>query len=164
MLNPVSIRRRTAERKEARVFFDDLEEGFVFETSGRQLTSEDIVTFARQWDPQPFHLDEEAAVDSPFGGIIASGFHTMVTAFVLTLEAEVWREASMGSPGMDEIRWFLPVRPGDTLRATGTVIARQPSKSRPDRGRTVIRYDVFNQEDKCVMTYTATHILRRRNP
>ena len=144
------------------MFFDDLEEGFTFETGSRSLDREAIVAFARLWDPQPFHLDEKAAGESIYGGLIASGFHTMLTAFVLTLQAGVWNEASMGSPGMDEIRWRLPVRPGDTLRARGTVLSSTPSTSRPDRGRTLIRYDVFNQQDQIVMSYSATHILRRR--
>lgn len=143
------------------MYFDDLTEGMQFETKSRTLSQDDIVTFARQWDPQPFHLDEEAAADSPFGGLIASGFHTLLTAFVLTLEANVWTKASMGSPGMDDLRWRKPVRPGDTLRARGTVETATPSKSRPDRGRTVIFYEVFNQDGTVVMTYRSTHILRR---
>lgn len=144
------------------MYFDDLHEGDRFETAARTLSRDDIVAFARQWDPQAFHLDEEAACASPYGGLIASGFHTMLTAFVLTLEADVWKEASMGSPGMDDIRWLRPVHPGDTLRAEAVVVKSVPSASRPDRGRTTIRYDVKNQADEVVMTYTAIHILRRR--
>ncbi|WP_101067729.1 MaoC family dehydratase [Roseovarius salinarum] len=144
------------------MYLDDLEEGFTFETESRTLDEAEIVDFARQWDPQPFHLDAEAAAASPYGGIIASGFHTMLVAFRLTLEAGIWNKASMGSPGMDDIRWLVPVRPDDTLRATGRVVSRRFSGSRPDRGRAVIAYEVLNQEDAVVMTYTATHILRRR--
>lgn len=143
------------------MYFDDLPEGFVFETGERTLSQDAILGFAREWDPQPFHLDEAAASASIYGGLIASGFHTMLTAFVLTLQADIWNEASMGSPGMEEVRWLLPVRPGDTLQARGTVLSSVASKSRPDRGRTVIRYDVLNQKDEIVMQYTCTHILRR---
>lgn len=144
------------------MFFDDLPEGFTFETESRRLTRDDIVGFARNWDPQDFHLDDDAARASPYGGVIASGFHTLLTAFVLSLEADIWKEASMGSPGMEDIRWLLPVRPDDTLRARGTVLASRPSQSRADRGRTTILYEVLNQKDEVVMTYTAIHILRRQ--
>nr|WP_309503103.1 MaoC family dehydratase [uncultured Roseovarius sp.] len=144
------------------MFFDDLSEGYTFETASRALPLEEIVSFARSWDPQPFHTDETAAQNSPFGGIIASGFHTMLTAFVLTLEADIWNEASMGSPGMDALRWLTPVRPGDVLRCRGRVVALTPSKSRPDRGRAEIDYEVVNQDNIAVMTYRITHILRRR--
>lgn len=142
--------------------FDDLTVGFGFETGSKTLSREEIVHFAAQWDPQPFHLDEDAARASPFGGLIASGFHTLLTAFTLTLEAEIWNEASMGSPGMEEIRWRVPVRPGDTLRVRGTVLESSPSRSRPDRGRTRIGYEVINQEGVIVMSYVCTHILRRK--
>ena len=144
------------------MYFDDLPVGFTFETNSKHLSRDDILRFARDWDPQDFHLDDEAAKASPFGGLIASGFHTMLTGFVLTLEADVWKEASMGSPGMQEIRWLLPVRPDDALHVRATVQDSQPSKSRPDRGRTVILNEVLNQKDEVVMTYTCTHILRRR--
>ncbi|MEO3413713.1 MaoC family dehydratase [Roseovarius sp. CAU 1744] len=144
------------------MFLDDLTVGYEFETGSRTLDRDAIIGFARNWDPQPFHLDDEAARASPYGGLIASGFHTMLTAFVLTLEADIWNEASMGSPGMDELRWRAPVRPGDTLRARGKVQSVTPSGSRPDRGRAVIGYEVLNQDDTVVMSYLITHILRRR--
>lgn len=144
------------------MYFDDLPEGFRFETEARTLTREDIVSFARDHDPQTFHLDEEAARASPFGGLIASGYQTLLISFVLTLEADIWTEASMGSPGMDELRWLAPVRPGDSLRTRGTVRSTAASRSRPDRGRVVIFYEVLNQEDNVVMSYLTTHILRRK--
>ena len=146
------------------MFLDDLEPGFTFETAGRTLGEDDIVAFARLHDPQPFHVDPEAAAASPYGGIIASGFHTMLTAFALTLEAGIWNEASLGSPGMDEIRWLQPVRPGDTLSVRGEVLSVAPSRSRPDRGRAEIAYSVRNGEGAEVMRYRCTHILARRQP
>ena len=97
------------------MYFDDLHEGDRFETAGRTLSRDDIVAFARQWDPQAFHLDEEAACASPYGGLIASGFHTMLTAFMLTPRGCLERGVDK-SPGMDDIRWLRPVYPGDTLR------------------------------------------------
>lgn len=144
------------------MYLDDLTPGFTFRTGTRTLSEDDIVAFARSYDPQPFHLDAEAAAASPFGGLVASGFHTLLTAFVLTLEADVWREASMGSPGMEEMRWLKPVRPGDTLSAEGAVVSVTPSRSRADRGRAVIDYTVTNQAGEAVMTYRVTHILARR--
>lgn len=144
------------------MFFDDLPVGYRFETGTQTLPRESITDFARQWDPQPFHIDADAAAASPYGGIIASGFHTLLTSFTQTLRADVWNEASMGSPGMTDIQWLRPVRPGDTLRTLAEVVASVPSTSRPDRGRTSIAYEVLNQSDEVVMRYTAIHILRRR--
>jgi acyl dehydratase len=144
------------------MFFDDLPVGYRFETGAQTLPLEAITDFARQWDPQPFHIDADAAAASPYGGIIASGFHTLLTSFTQTLGADVWNEASIGSPGMTDIQWLRPVRPGDTLRTLAEVVAAVPSTSRPDRGRTTIAYEVLNQSDEVVMRYTAIHILRRR--
>ena len=143
--------------------FEDLPPGFRFDTEATSIRLPEILAFAQQWDPQPFHLDAAAAEASHFGGIIASGFHTLLVAFVLTLRAGVWNEASMGSPGMDDIRWLLPVRPDDELHVKAEVISATPSKSKPDRGFTVIRYDVHRADGAKVMTYTATHILKRRS-
>ncbi|MDJ0822515.1 MAG: MaoC family dehydratase [Paracoccaceae bacterium] len=142
-------------------YFDDLRVGFRFVTEAQGLSLDEIVDFARQWDPQPFHTDAEAAAASPYGGIIASGFHTMLVAFGLTLKAGVWSEASMGSPGMEDVRWLQPVRPGDVLHVEAEVVSSKASASRPDRGVTVIRYEVMRQDRVVVMSYTATHILRR---
>ncbi len=145
------------------MYFDDLPKGYTFETGTRTLTEDDIIAFARQWDPQSFHTDPEAAKASPYGGLIASGFHTLLTAFNLTLGANVWNEASMGSPGMDSVRWIRPVRPGDTLRVRIEVTSSTPSQSRPDRGRTGFRHTVLNQNDEVVMTYHCVNILARRS-
>jgi len=145
------------------MYFDDLPEGYCFETGTRTLSEDDIIGFARQWDRQSFHTDPEAARASPYGGLIASGFHTLLTAFNLTLEAEVWNEASMGSPGMDSLRWIRPVRPGDTLRVRIEVTSSTPSQSRDDRGRTGFRHTVLNQHGEVVMTYHCVNILARRS-
>lgn len=144
------------------MYFDDLPVGYRFETAARTLPLDAIIDFARQWDPQPFHLDAAAAKASPYGGIIASGFHTLLTSFTQTLEADVWNEASMGSPGMTDVQWLRPVRPDDRLTTRGEVVASVRSASRPDRGRTTIAYEVVNQDGEAVMRYTAIHILRRR--
>lgn len=144
------------------MYFDDLPKGYTFETGTLTLSEEDILVFARQWDPQGFHTDPEAAKSSPYGGLIASGFHTMLTAFNLVLDANIWNEASMGSPGMENLRWIRPVRPGDTLRVTAEVTSSTPSKSRDDRGRTGFQHRVLNQRDEVVMTYHCVNILARR--
>ncbi len=144
------------------MYFDDLPKGYTFETGTRTLSEDDIIGFARQWDPQSFHTDPEAAKASPYGGLIASGFHSLLTAYALTLEANVWNEAAMGSPGMDSLRWIRPVRPGDTLRVRIEVTSSTPSQSRPDRGRTGFQHTVLNRSGEVVMTYHCVEILARR--
>ncbi|MCR9125669.1 MAG: MaoC family dehydratase [Rhodobacteraceae bacterium] len=144
------------------MFFEDLPAGATFRTGSRALRAADIIGFAREWDPQPFHLDDEAARASPYGGLIASGWHTLLIAFKLTLEAADWSESSMGSPGMANVKWMLPVRPGDVLHVEAEVLRSTASRSRPDRGFVDIRYDVIRQTGETVAQYEATHMLRRR--
>lgn len=146
----------------APMYLDDLTPGFQFKTESRALSEDDILAFARDWDPQPFHIDPEAARASIYGGIIASGFQTIVLGFRLVLDTGIWSEASMGSPGMDAIRWLSPVRPGDRLHATGEVIAVTPSTTRPDRGRVVIQYRIFTENGTEVSNFRATQMLKRR--
>lgn len=142
--------------------YEDLPVGFKFKTGSRALTADTIKEFAREWDPQPFHIDEEAAKESPFGELIASGFHTLLTAFKLSFETDVWSGSSMGSPGIREIRWIKPVFAGDTIRVEAEIVEARLSKSKPDRGIAEIRHDIFNQSDELVAQYQAIHILRRR--
>jgi len=115
-----------------------------------------------RYDPQVFHLDAEAAKDTPYGGLIASGFHTMALTFRLFLETGVLSSCSLGSPGIDEVRWLLPVRPGDTLHVVGEVIEIRPSKSRFDRGMIRFRYTNFNQRGEKVLTMIGNQLLLRR--
>jgi acyl dehydratase len=144
------------------MYFDDMPVGFRFKTGSRTLTAEAIKRFAQEWDPQPFHLDEEAAKASPYGELIASGFHTILAAFKLAVEANVWTESSMGGPGLKEVRWIKPVFTGDTIRVEAEVLGARVSRSKPDRGFVEVRYDILNQSDEMVAQYQATHILRRR--
>ena len=144
------------------MYFDDMPVGFTYETGTKTLTQQEIVEFARQWDAQPFHIDEEAAKASPYGRIIASGFHTLLVAFNLTLEASDWSGSSMGSPGMENVQWRSPVYPGDTLRVRAEVVKARPSKSKPDRGFVDVDYEIANQHGAVVASYRTTHILRRR--
>jgi acyl dehydratase len=144
------------------MYFEDFPEGHSYTTSSVTLDADAIIAFAREHDPQSFHIDPEAAKASPYGGLIASGFHTMVAAFRLTLDQGGWQEASMGSPGMDDIRWLAPVRPGATLHVEAKVVEARPSRSKPDRGLAKVHYAVKDGAGQTVMTYSATHILRRR--
>lgn len=144
------------------MFFDDLPPGYRFSTGTASISEDQIIAFARDYDPQAFHTDPEAAKDTVYGGLIASGVQTMGVALRLVLEADVWTEASMGSPGFEDLRWARPVRPGDTLRVEAEVLSSEPSKSRPDRGRTRIAYEVFNQNGEMVMRWTAIQLLKRR--
>ncbi len=142
--------------------FDDFEVGQRFVSGGVTLSESQILDFAMTYDPQPFHIDQVAAAESPFGGLIASGFQTLALTFRIFYQANVINAASLGSPGFDELRWLKPVRPGDTLHVEAEVMELRPSKSKPDRGLLRMAYDTRNQKGESVMTFTAMHILRRR--
>ncbi len=144
------------------LWLEDFAKGQTFRTRGATLSEAQILEFAWQWDPQPFHIDRTAAARGPFGGLIASGFHTLLVAFRLVYQEGIFNAASMGSPGMDELRWKLPVRPDDTLHVEGEVEEVRASRSRPDRGTVAILYRVRNQRDELVMQFRVTHILARR--
>ena len=132
--------------------FEDFEPGRVFELGAREVTEEEIVAFARAWDPQPFHVDPEAAQESIFCGLIASGWHTGAMWMRLYVDSLLVGAASMGSPGIEELRWLAPVRPGDTLKGRLTVLEATPSERRPDRGTIRIRGEMINQDGVIVMS------------
>jgi acyl dehydratase len=143
------------------LWFEDFSQGQRFATGGCTLSEAQILEFAWAHDPQPFHIDKEAAASGPYGGLIASGFQTLLVAFRLVYQERIINAASLGSPGMDEVRWLKPVRPGDTIRVEGEVLETRSSRSRPDRGSAIIAYVVLNQRDEPVMTWKVTHLLRR---
>ncbi|HKX08692.1 MAG TPA: MaoC family dehydratase [Stellaceae bacterium] len=143
-------------------YFDDFEVGERVVTPGVTLTESLIIDFALRYDPQPFHIDAEAAKASNYAGLIASGFQTFALAFRMVLETGVFRACGMGSPGCDELRWLKPVRPGDTLHSELEVIEKTPSRSKPDRGVIRIRYRVKNQRGEDVMTFLSLQLARRR--
>jgi acyl dehydratase len=145
-----------------RWYFEDLKAGQVFALGSRTITRDEIITFARQFDPQPFHLDEEAAKASIYGGLLASGWHTAAILMRLLYDGFVKDAASMGSPGVDEVRWLKPVRPGDTLTARFTVLETTPSRSKPDRGIVRSLSEVLNQRGDVVMTTKGMSLLGRR--
>ena len=144
------------------LFLDDFHPGQRFTTGGCTLSEAQILAFAWAHDPQPFHIARQAAAASPYGGIIASGFQTLLVAFRLFYQEGIMNAASLGSPGMDELRWLKPVRPDDTICCHALVQEVRPSASRPDRGTAVIAYAVLNQLEETVMTWRISHIFRRR--
>ena len=144
------------------LYFEDFKPGDRFESAGKTLSESEILEFAFRYDPQPNHLDVGAANDGAFGGLIASGFQTLVVAFRMLWQTGVFAAASLGSPGADELRWLKPVRPGDTLRAVIEVVETRPSNSKPDRGICRVKWQVYNQHDDVVMTMTTIQILARR--
>jgi acyl dehydratase len=144
------------------LYFEDFPPGDVRESPGRTVTREEIVAFAREFDPQPFHTDEAAAARTIYGGLIASGWHTIAIYMRLMWDAYLKDTASLGSPGVDEVRWLKPVRPGDTLRVRFTVLEALPSRSKPDRGIVRSLSEVFNQHGEVVMTLRGLGMFGRR--
>ena len=149
---------------QATIHWEDFPVGRVRETDRVTLTKEEIVGFARQFDPQPFHVDEEAARHSPYGGLIASGWHTCSLAMRLYYDAVLRHAASMGSPGVEKVRWLQPVRPGDTLRVRVEVLEARTSESKPHLGLVRSAWQVLNQRDEAVMVMEGWGMFRRRAP
>ncbi len=144
--------------------FEDFKPGDRRFFGPRVLTKEEIVAFGRDWDPQPFHIDEEAAARSPFGGLIASGWQTAALCMRLVVDGMLAQSSSMGSPGLDELKWLKPVRPGDALSVQVEILEATPSKSKPDRGSIRLTYSCTNQKGETVMTMTARVLFLRREP
>ena len=142
-------------------YLDDLKPGDRFVSGGLTLTEAEIIDFAFRYDPQPFHLDANAAADSPYGGLIASGFQSIAVCFRLFIQSGIFAGSSIGSPGLDELRWFAPVRPGDTLQAEIEVLTVTPSKSKADRGIARLKYSTVNQRRERVSSFIVNHLLRR---
>ncbi|MCP5367495.1 MAG: MaoC family dehydratase [Hyphomicrobiales bacterium] len=143
-------------------YLEDYAEGETYEFGRYAFTEQNIIAFAREFDPQAFHVDPQAAAAGPFGGLVASGFHTLSAMMRLLVDHFISPEASLGSPGMGEIRWLAPVRPGDVLGARLTVTERRLSRSRPDRGALVQFIEMVNQDGTVVMTAVGTGFYRRR--
>lgn len=152
-----------AEPMPRRYYFEDFTVGDVWEMQSPVITKEEIVEFASRFDPQYFHVDEEAARHSTYGGLIASGWHTVSICMRLICDRYLLDAMSMGSPGVSELRWLRPVRPGDSLRLRITVTEAKISRSRPDRGTVAHLWEAFNQDAELVMTMQGEGILARRN-
>lgn len=143
-------------------YFEDYVEGATFEYGQIKVSAEEIVEFAKRYDPQPIHVDVERATRSHFGGLIASGWHTAAVMMRLLADNFISHVAGMASPGVDEIRWLLPVRPGDTLSIRVTVLEARRSRSKPDRGIVRTLVQVLNQNQEIVMTLKPLSIMRCR--
>ena len=142
---------------------EDFKVGDVIETEGMSITESQIIDFAQKFDPQPIHVDLVAAASGPFGGLIASGFHTLSLSFRLLRDTGVITGTSLGGPGGDDLRWLKPVRPGDTLRVRAEVVDVVQSR-RGDRGTVHLAYNTLNQHGEVVMTITLKHLVSRRDP
>jgi acyl dehydratase len=144
-------------------YFEDFTPGEVIELGSRTITRDEIIAFAREFDPQPFHLDEEAARQSIYKGLLASGWHTTALMMRILNDGLVKDTVSMGSPGVDELRWLRPVRPGDTLAARLTVLECIPSRSKPDRGVVRSLIELRNQHGEMVVTSKGLSLFGRRS-
>jgi acyl dehydratase len=134
-------------------------------TYGRvELDERSIIDFARQYDPQAFHVDPVAARESMYGGLIASGWQTVAVTMRMLVDHVISPASSLGSPGCDELRWLAPVRPGDSLAVRFEVVSMRRSRSKPDRGLVSCRLEVLNQHDVVVMTMKTVLLLKARNP
>ena len=143
-------------------YFEDFAEGDVIEIGSKTVSRDEIVAFAREFDPQPFHVDDEAGASSPFGGLIASGWHTTAMWMRLYVDAILLDSASLGSPGVEELRWLRPVRPGDTLTGRARVLWTKPSETDPRRGTVFSESTFENQDGEVVMRLRARGLFARR--
>jgi acyl dehydratase len=143
-------------------YFDDYLPGASYDCGSVSVSEAEIISFAVQFDPQPFHVDPGAAARGPFGGLIASGWHTAALVMRQLVDHYLSPEASLGSPGLDEMRWPEPVRPGDTLRVRATAVEARRSASKPDRGILKTLIEAVNQDGRTVMRATGTNFLRVR--
>jgi len=145
------------------LYWEDFKPGNTLEIGSHTFTEEEIIAFARQFDPQIFHIDPAAAKNSFFGGLIASGWHTCAVAMRLSVDKYVARSASLGSPGLDNIRWLAPVRAGDTISYRRKITAARASESKPGVGLVHSRWEASNQRGESVMTMEGWGMFRRRN-
>jgi acyl dehydratase len=143
-------------------YLEDYAVGLVFSSGRLQVSKEQIVAFATQFDPQPYHLDEDAARTSVFRGLAASGWHTAALTMRLLVDGDFKPADGILGVGFDELSWPRPVRPGDELYAKSEILDVRPSKSRPDRGLVRMRTTTFNQNDEIVQIYTANLLVPRR--
>lgn len=145
------------------IYFEDLEVGAETDFGSYHVTREEVLEFARKYDPQPFHLSDEEAAKTHFGRLSASGWHTAaMTMAVIAQKVVGEKQAGLGSPGIDELRWRKPVYPGDTLHVRGKIIEKTPSRSRPEMGSFRTHTTVTNQDGETVMTFSSIVLIRRR--
>lgn len=143
-------------------YWEDFAAGQTYAFGERLVTQEEIIDFGRRYDPQPFHTDPAAAADGPFAGLIASGWLTAAICMRLYADAVLADAASMGSPGMEQLRWLAPVRPGDRLTGRLEVLQATPSARTPGRGTVLMRWELTNQDGVVVLTMTGRGLFARR--
>lgn len=144
-------------------YFEDIEVGRKASFGHYEVTREEVIAFAQRYDPQPFHLSDEAAAETHFGRLSASGWHTCAMTMAMVVEnMKASAQAGLGSPGLDQLRWLKPVYPGDTLRCETEILDKRTSQSRPEMGIFQSRMTVFNQQDQPVMTFISTGLIRTR--
>jgi len=144
-------------------YFEDYTVGVEQEVGSVSLSEADIIEFANKYDPQDFHTDPEKAANGPFGGLIASGWHTIAVVMRLLVDKYLDNASSLGSPGIDELRWLAPVRPGDVLTVRAKVFNARRSDSKPDRGLIHTSVETSNQDGTMVMTMKAVNVVACRN-
>lgn len=143
-------------------YWEDFTAGSTFTLGERIVTEEEIIAFAKQFDPQPFHTNKEAAAASHFGGLVASGWHTAAITMRIMVDEYLASSSSMGSPGIDNLRWLKPVRPGDTLKVSMDIVSTRASQSRPNMGTVNSLWRVHNQHGEEVMTMEGVTMFGRR--
>jgi acyl dehydratase len=144
-------------------YFEDYVPGAVYEYGYVTVSEAEIISFARQFDPQPIHVDPGFAASGPFGGLIASGWHTTAIGMRMIVDHYLSRVASIASPGIDELRWPAPLRPGDSVRMRATILEARRSRSKPDRGLVRTHGELINQNGETVLTLTAMNLIRARS-
>lgn len=146
------------------LYWEDFKVGATMPLGEVVVERDEVLAFASRYDPQPFHTDEEAAKASMYGGLIASGWHTVALVMRMMVDSYLNRSASLGSPGVDSVRWLKPVRPGDRIRAQRTTLESRASSSRPNLGVIKDRWEAFNQRGELVMVMEGYGMFERRHP
>lgn len=145
-------------------YWEDINEGLVLEFGPKKVDRDEVIRFATDFDPQPFHLSEEAGKASLFGGLAASGWHTAGMVMRLMCDGFLLKSSSLGSPGLDSLKWLRPVMVDDEIRARMTVLSRRPMKSKPNVGLVQTRWEAVNQRNEVVMTIENWAMFGRREP
>lgn len=144
------------------LYYEDFAVGEPFETGNYEVTAEEIIAFAREYDPLPFHVDEELAAETMTGGLIASGWHVLSMQMKMIYDGILYRTASMGSFGLDEVKWIAPVRPGNLLTLKRTALSKRVSKSRPEMGIIQFKWEVYDQTGELKSTTVGANLIQTR--
>ena len=149
--------------KKTKIYFEDIKEGDSYKLGPLFVSKEEVIDFAKKYDPQPFHISEEKAKESLFGGLCASGWHTCALYMKMLCDSFIKNLASLGSPGMNEIRWIKPLFPDQEIFGNVTIISKKPSKSKPNIGSMITKSEVYNENKELIMTLESISIVRKRN-